>query len=68
MDRDFDPRDDERERPGLDRGGRGASSRPHDPRDRDPREVFTRDLDLPRGRSRESGCTVHGERLPPARV
>lgn len=60
MDRDFDPRDDERERPGIDRGGRGASSRPHDPRDRDPREVFTRDLSLPRGATRER-VTVGGE-------
>lgn len=60
MDRDFDPRDDERERPGVDRGGRGASSRAHDPRDRDPREVFTRDLSLPRGATRER-VTVRGE-------
>ena len=52
----YDPRDDDREdrdrSRDLDRGGRGgghASER----RERDPRDVFTRDLDLPNGRERE---------------
>lgn len=53
----YDPRDDARNDAGdrgrnLDRGGRGGGDAP-DRRDRDPREVFTRDLDLPRGRDRE---------------
>jgi DNA-binding MarR family transcriptional regulator len=60
MDRDFDPRDHEQERPGIDRGGRGASSRAHDPRNLDPREVFTRELSLPRGAARQR-VTVRGE-------
>jgi hypothetical protein len=49
--RDYDPRPDERERPHLSRGGRGAS----DERalgSTDPRDVFMRSLDLPRGTSR----------------
>ena len=49
--RDYDPRPDERERPDLSRGSRGAS----DERalsSTDPRDVFTRSLDLPRGTSR----------------
>ena len=49
--RDYDPRPDERERPDLNRGGRGAS----DERalgSTDPRDVFMRSLDLPRGTSR----------------
>ena len=49
--RDYDPRPDERERPDLSRGGRGAS----DERalgSTDPRDVFMRSLDLPRGTSR----------------
>ncbi len=60
MDRGIDPRHEGRERPALDRGGRGASTRSQDPRERDPREVFTRDLSLPRGRSRER-VRVHGQ-------
>jgi len=49
--RDYDPRPDERERPDLSRGSRGAS----DERalsSTDPRDVFTRSLDLPRSTSR----------------
>lgn len=49
--RDYDPRPDERERPDLSRGSRGAteqrSSAPVDARD-----VFSRSLDLPRSASR----------------
>lgn len=41
-------RDDSRDRH---RGSRGSGDSP-DPRDRDPRDVFTKDLDLPRGRER----------------
>ena len=49
--RDHDPREPDRERHAL---GRGASARDARTRDvPDPREVFTRDLDLPRGPSRE---------------
>ncbi len=63
---DFDPRwsddqrsdnrDDSRREDadtGLERGGRGASSDPLERDPRDPREVFTRDLDLPCGPNRE---------------
>ena len=55
MYRDIDPRSDERERerPDLARGGRGATdeerSRPVD----ESRDAFSRDLDLPRGSTRE---------------
>jgi hypothetical protein len=49
----YDPRDDDRDDrdPGrdLDRGGRGDAP----DRQERPRDVFTRDLDLPRGRKRE---------------
>ncbi len=41
-------REDSRDR---DRGSRGSGDSP-DPRDLDPRDVFTKDLDLPRGRER----------------
>jgi DNA-binding MarR family transcriptional regulator len=58
MDRDLDPRDDGRERPGLDRSGRGPSVGV-EVRHLDPREVFAHDLDLPRGRSRER-VLAHG--------
>jgi hypothetical protein len=37
---------------GRSRGSRGAASDPDLGADRDPRDVFTRDLDLPRGRER----------------
>lgn len=52
MERDLDPRDDKRERPGLHRSGRGAAG-DHDVRRQNPREVLVQDLDLPRGRARE---------------
>src|SRR5690606_40139782 len=48
-----DPRDlDNRDRE-LSQGSRGASSDPLERDARDPRDVFTRDLDLPRGPDRE---------------
>ena len=51
----YDPRDDDRDRgSGWDRdlGGRGSTSDRNRNDERDPRDVFTRDLDLPRGRER----------------
>ncbi len=54
--RDDDRRDDvRREESGreLNQGSRGISSDPLERDARDPREVFTRDLDLPRGPARE---------------
>ena len=52
--RDIDPRSAERERPvpGLGRGGGSTEMEPASVSG-DPRGVFTRDLDLPRGSSRE---------------
>ena len=51
MERDPDPREYAPERPALRRSGSGSSGR--DVRHPDPRDVFVRALDLPRGRSRE---------------
>ena len=54
--RDDDHRDDlRREESGreLNQGSRGVSSDPLERDARDPRDVFTRDLDLPRGPDRE---------------
>jgi hypothetical protein len=51
----YDPRSDDRDRGGSwDRsfGSRGGSTERDRNEDRDPRDVFTRDLDLPRGRER----------------
>jgi hypothetical protein len=53
----YDPRDNPRD-DGRDRGrdlsrGSGGASSATDGRDRDARDVFTRELDLPRGRDRE---------------
>ena len=52
----YDPRDhdrDDRDRHrDLDRGGRGSGDAP-DRQERSPHDIFTRDLDLPRGRARE---------------
>ncbi len=51
--RDDDVREDDRDRGrDRDRGGRGAGSTPGH-RDRNTRDPFTRDLDLPDGRDRE---------------
>jgi hypothetical protein len=54
--RDDDRRDDvrrEESRRELNQGSRGVSSDPLERDARDPRDVFTRDLDLPRGPDRE---------------
>jgi hypothetical protein len=56
---DFDPRsiDDSRDRDDrgreLSQGSRGGLSNPRERERLDPRDVFTRDLELPRGRERE---------------
>jgi hypothetical protein len=56
---DFDPRwtDDPRDRDDrdreLDRGSRGGLSNPRERERLEPRDVFTRDLDLPRGPERQ---------------
>src|SRR6478735_6686523 len=50
--RDIDPRPDERERPELSRGSAGDQDR-HESQSSDPRDVFSRDLDLPRGTRRQ---------------
>jgi hypothetical protein len=49
--RDYDPRPQEPERDDPSRGSRGYSEH-RSPAPTDPREVFSRDLDLPRGSSR----------------
>ena len=49
--RDIDPRPEERERPDLSRGTGNADERT-EATSNDPRDVFSRDLDLPRGSSR----------------
>ena len=46
--RDIDPRPEERERPDLSRGSGGAEGHSESSTG-DPRDVFSRDLDLPRG-------------------
>lgn len=66
----YDPRsDDGRDRGGTwdrDRGGRGGSSERDCNGERNPRDVFTRDLDLPRGRERrpvrerDRVCEING--------
>jgi hypothetical protein len=51
----YDPRDNDRDRGSAwdrDLGGRGSTSDRDRDKDRDPRDVFTKDLDLPRGRER----------------
>ncbi len=54
---DFDPRsfDDSRDVYGreLNQGSRGGLSNPRERERLDPRDVFTRDLELPRGHARE---------------
>ena len=49
--RDIDPRPEERERPDLSRGT-GSSDERVEATSNEPRDVFSRDLDLPRGSSR----------------
>lgn len=52
--RDFDSRDRDNDRPDPSRGsGAGDDSRDREPDSVDHREVFVRDLDLPRGLDRE---------------
>ncbi len=53
MSRDFDPRPDEVDRRELAHGGRGGGGDDRLPEASDPREVFSRDLALPRGPRRE---------------
>jgi hypothetical protein len=53
MYRDIDPREADRERPDLPRGGRGGSEPDRVGLSSDPRDALTRDLDLPRGPARE---------------
>ena len=52
--RDIDPRPDERERPQLSRGSGGDQDR-HESQSSDPRDVFSRDLDLPTGNQETAG-------------
>jgi len=49
--RDIDPRPQERERPDLSRGAGSGDDR-SESASNDPRDVFSRDLDLPRGNTR----------------
>lgn len=49
--REIDPRSEERERPDLSRGGGSGEDR-SESSSNDPRDVFSRDLDLPRGTTR----------------
>ena len=51
--REHDPRESERDRADLSRGSRAGSVVDDQPVTTDPRDVFTRDLDLPRGTVRE---------------
>ena len=72
---DFDPRsiDDSRDRDvygrELNQGSRGGLSNPRERERLDPREVFTRDLELPRGRerqrvwARDSDVTLRGSEV-----
>lgn len=53
MSRDIDPRPDAPERADLSRGGRAGADGERTPLSDDARDVFSRDLDLPRGASRE---------------
>jgi hypothetical protein len=52
MHRDMDPRESDRERPDLSRGGRDGCKDRVAPND-EPRDALTRDLELPRGPRRE---------------
>lgn len=53
MHRDMDPRDSDRERPEMPRGGRGGSEPERAMERAEPRDALTRELNLPRGRARE---------------
>ena len=66
---DFDPRwtDDPRDRDDygreLSQGSRGGLSNPRERERLDARDVFTRDLELPRGRERDSDVTLRGSEV-----
>lgn len=53
MHRDIDPRQDERERPNMSRGGSTGADPDRSVNTESGTDVFSRDLDLPRGSSRE---------------
>ena len=53
MHRDMDPRDSDRERPEVPRGGRGGSEAVRTMERAEPRDALTRELNLPRGPARE---------------
>lgn len=53
MYRDIDPRDADRDRPEISRGSRGGGEPDRIDLSQDPREALARDLDLPRGTSRD---------------
>jgi hypothetical protein len=61
MPRDIDPRDDDRDRPDLSRGGRAGSEPERAGPPDDPRDALTRDLNLPRGPQREHVHQPHWE-------
>ena len=52
--REHDPRDSERDRADLSRGSRAGAGSDDAARVSDPRDPFTRDLELPSGRARET--------------
>jgi DNA-binding MarR family transcriptional regulator len=51
--RDVDPRPEERDRPDLSRGTGSVEDRAQPASSNDPRDAFSRDLDLPRGKTRQ---------------
>jgi hypothetical protein len=53
MDRDLDPRCDDQDRPDVSRGGRVGDDTERVPPETDARDVFRRDVALPRGPERE---------------
>ena len=53
MHRDMDPREIERDRPEMPRGGRGGSDPERAVERTESRDPLTRELSLPRGRARE---------------
>lgn len=61
MDRDLDPRRDDQERPDVSRGGRVGVDTERVPPDADARDVFRRDVALPRGPDRERVRGRHRE-------
>jgi hypothetical protein len=53
MSRDIDPRDGDRDRPDLSRGGRGGATPVRRELSQNPRQALAREVDLPRGPTRE---------------